>query len=248
MTQPATPLPAATVVLLRRLEGGRFEVFLNRRPERMETYANTYVFPGGRVESSDFSTAALEIATGVSMAEAQRTLGSGSPPESCLAYWIAAARELFEESGVHFFYPAGGAPMTRLSEESSRRLATKRVQLQRGEIGLAALLADENLRCDLTALSYFFHRVTPEHYPIRFDTRFFLAILPVGQTPLHASEEVSESLWVTPEAALARSAAAEFRMMPPTLAVLRSLNEQSTWEDLCNAYKLRSSPLGSEEG
>ena len=80
--------------------------------------------------------------------------------------------------------------------------------------------------------------MTPEHYAVRFDTRFFLAVLPENQTPLHASEEVSESFWITPAAALERATAAEFKIMPPTIAVLRALDSQPTWNDLCEAYGL----------
>ena len=54
----------------------------------------------------------------------------------------------------------------------------QRVLLQTGSLDLATLLAGESLYCDLTRLIYFYHRVTPEHYPTRFDTHFYLAALP----------------------------------------------------------------------
>jgi 8-oxo-dGTP pyrophosphatase MutT (NUDIX family) len=238
MAQPSTPLPAATVVLIRPDQKGRFETYLNRRPERMETYAGVYVFPGGRVEKSDLSPALMALTGGVSAVQAQQKLGVSWPPEVCLAYWIAAARELFEEAGIHFFHFACAAPTVPLPEEISGRLAERRAQLQRGEIDLAELLGSENLCCDLSGLSYFFHRVTPEHYPVRFDTRFFLAILPKGQTPLHSSEEVTESFWIAPDAALERAASGEIRMMPPTIAVLRALDAHATWTDVCKWYTL----------
>ena len=204
----------------------------------METYAGVYVFPGGRVEKSDLSPTLIALTGGVTAVQAQQKLGVEWPAEVCLAYWIAAARELFEEAGIHLFHLASSAPAAPLSEEISRRLAERRAPLQRGEIDLAELLGSENLWCDLSPLIYFFHRVTPEHYAVRFDTRFFLAILPKGQTPLHSSEEVTESFWIAPHAALERAASGEFRMMPPTLAVLRALDAHATWSDLCKAYTL----------
>jgi hypothetical protein len=88
-------------------------------------------------------------------------------------------------------------------------------------------------------LNYFFHRVTPDHYAVRFDTRFYLAALPPDQQPLHASEEVAESLWIAPAAALARAEAGDYRMMPPTLAVLRRLSGYCSWEELSRAFNLR---------
>ena len=236
MAKPSIPLPAATVVLVRPDRKGRFEIYLNRRPEGIQTYAGVYVFPGGRVEPSDSSSAVIERTRGMTAVEARQKLGLGGSPEPSLAYWVAAARELFEEAGVHFFRTRDATP---LPEQIVRRLLLKRADLQSGTINLAELLTSENLCCDLAPLSYFFHRVTPEHYPVRFDTRFFLAVLPDNQTPLHASEEVSESFWITPGAALERAAAADFRMMPPTIAVLRALDSQPTWQSLCNVYALR---------
>ena len=52
MPEPAIPLPASTVVLVRPDAERRFEIYLNRRPEQMDTYAGVYVFPGGRVEAN----------------------------------------------------------------------------------------------------------------------------------------------------------------------------------------------------
>jgi 8-oxo-dGTP pyrophosphatase MutT (NUDIX family) len=238
MAQAATPLPAATVVLVRPDDTERFEIYLNRRPDQMDTYAGVYVFPGGRVEKSDVSADVQAFTRGVTAVEARQKLGLDAEPEVCLAYWIAAARELFEEAGIQLFFPAGGTATSSLSDDIFRRLAAKRPALQRGEIKLPELLSSEGLYCDLGRLSYFFHRITPEHYPVRFDTRFFLAVLTDRQIPLHASEEVSESLWIAPAAALERAEAGDYRMMPPTLAVLRTLNAHRTWDDLCSAFAL----------
>jgi hypothetical protein len=62
--------------------------------------------------------------------------------------------------------------------------------------------------------------------------------LPKNQTPLATSEEVAESLWVTPEKALAESESGKFPMMPPTIAVLRTLARYPAWSNLCEAYRL----------
>jgi 8-oxo-dGTP pyrophosphatase MutT (NUDIX family) len=238
MVQPASPLPASTVVLVRPDATGGFEVYLNRRPEQMDTYAGVHVFPGGRVEKSDYSADMLGLTRGVTPMEAQQQLGSDLEPEICLAHWVAAVRELFEEAGIQFFVPIGDVA-SGLPKELLAHLAEKRPAVQRGEINLPDLLSSEGLCCDVAPLSYFFHRVTPEHYSVRFDTRFYLAALPANQLPLHASEEVAESLWVAPSAALERAEAGDYRMMPPTLAVLRSLSTHRSWKELCKAFKLR---------
>ena len=105
MAQTAIPQPASTVVLARPDDRGAFEIFMNRRPEKMDTYAGIYVFPGGRVEDTDWSEKTLELVTGMSPIEAQHILGGESEPARCLGHWVAAVRELFEEAGIHMFVP-----------------------------------------------------------------------------------------------------------------------------------------------
>jgi 8-oxo-dGTP pyrophosphatase MutT (NUDIX family) len=239
MEQSATPLPASTVVLIRPDGNRGFEIYLNRRPERMDTYAGAYVFPGGRVEESDCSADVIARTHGITPLEAQAKLGTDLRPELCLGYWVAAVRELFEEVGIHYFAPQNGFAASQSRPELYDRIAAKRPSLQRGEIDFAGFLASEQLCCDLSRLIYFFHRTTPEHYRVRFDTRFYLAALPLDQSPHDAAEEVSESLWLSPELALGRWQAGNFPMMPPTLMVLRSLSTHTTWEELRDAYNLR---------
>ncbi len=236
MAHPATPLPASTVVLARPGHRNRTEVFTNRRPESMDTYAGIYVFPGGRVELSDWSAEMLKLTRGMLPAEARAALASELQPDICLGYWVAAVRELFEEAGIHFFVDT--AAIDRDEETLAQMLASKRQALQQGKFDLSTLLEAENLVCDLSRLRYIFHRITPEHYKIRFDTRFYIAALPKNQTPLPASEEVEESLWISPEAALIASESGKFRMMPPTIAVLRALASYPEWGDLRHAYNL----------
>ena len=214
------------------------EIFMNRRPEKMETYAGAHVFPGGRVEEADWSGKMLALVHGLSPAQAQQILGVDWQPEVCIGYWVAAARELFEEAGILFFTGGDGAASLAAQDNPAGRLAEKRKSLQRGELDFPSLLKAERLHCDVSRLTYFFHRITPEHYPVRFDTRFFLAALPRGQAPLHASEEVAESLWLAPHEALSRFESGAFRMAPPTVMVLRTLAQHKTWHALCCSFRL----------
>lgn len=238
IAQPATPLPASTVVLVRPAQASGFEVFMNRRPDKIEVYAGVYVFPGGRVEKADYSPQMLDLIRGLTAAEAQQKLGGALEPELCVGHWVAAVRELYEEAGVHFFVPQNGASGAAAEASLSERLAGQRALLQQGTIDLASLLGAEGLYCDLARLTYFFHRVTPEHYPVRFDTHFYLAALPPRQTPLPSSEEVSESLWISADDALERLPSGKFPMMPPTVAVLRTLATHGSWNALSEAFQL----------
>ena len=236
--RPASPLPASTVVLVRPTRAGGFEILMNRRPEKTEVYAGVFVFPGGRVEKSDWSPEMLDLTQGLTAYEAQQRLGCALEPEICLGHWVAAVRELYEEAGVHFFVFRDGV-CANATKGMAERLALQRTLLQRGSIDLASLLAAESLYCDLARLCYFYHRVTPEHHPVRFDTHFYLAALPPRQTPLERSEEVSESLWISAADALARCQSGMFPMMPPTIAVLRTLAAHGSWNVLSEMYPLR---------
>ena len=51
-------------------------------------------------------------------------------------------------------------------------------------------------------MHYFGHWITPEGAPRRYDTRFFLAAEPPGQTPLHDDHEVIAHVWIRPADAL----------------------------------------------
>ena len=99
---PAIPQPASTIVLVRPTHNGGFEILMNRRPDKTEVYAGVYVFPGGRVEKSDWSPEMLDLTQGLKALEAQQRLGCALEPEVCLGHWVAAIRELYEEAGVHF--------------------------------------------------------------------------------------------------------------------------------------------------
>jgi hypothetical protein len=116
----------------------------------------------------------------------------------------------------------------------------KREALSQGRLTLAELLGSEQLCCDFSRLKYLFHRITPDHHPMRFDTRFYVAALPQGQTALACSEEVSETLWLTPADGIKQSESGRLPMMPPTLIALRTLAQQVSWRNLNNTYQLRS--------
>jgi 8-oxo-dGTP pyrophosphatase MutT (NUDIX family) len=215
---------------------------MNRRPEKMDTYAGVYVFPGGRVEGSDWSEEMMSLIRGLTPLAAQEKFAAKLQPELCLGHWVAAVRELFEEVGVHFFAPQGGAVMDLVGKQICERLDEKRSALQQGKIDFVTFLSSERLCCDVAPLAYFYHRITPEHYAVRFDTRFYLAVLPSHQSVRHASEEVSESLWISPREALDRFETGHFPLMPPTVAVLKTLNSHASWQKLRAAFNLASLP------
>ena len=71
------------------------------------------------------------------------------------------------------------------------------------------------------ALVPFAHWVTPEVETRRYDTRFFLVEMPVGQEARHDQDETTDLLWMSPHDAIARCLAHEIMLPPPTWTTLK---------------------------
>jgi 8-oxo-dGTP pyrophosphatase MutT (NUDIX family) len=93
------PKDAATLILFRDGKTGP-EVLMGRRAPGHVFMASKWVFPGGRVERSDFTAAA----TG-DLVEAGR-LEAEVPARRARALALAAVRETFEETGLMLARPA----------------------------------------------------------------------------------------------------------------------------------------------
>jgi 8-oxo-dGTP pyrophosphatase MutT (NUDIX family) len=232
------PRFASTVVLLRPDEKGSFEILLTRRPPEMRFLGGFYVFPGGTVHTEDYSARILERCRGLSGNQARYVLGNRHDPQMALGHWVAAIRELFEEVGVLLCESESGATINLRDETTKERFEIKRQAIVSDALAFGEFLESEGLYCDLSRLVYFFHRVTPEIYSMRFDTRFYLAALPAHQMPLARSEEVTHSLWIKPAAALSQVDRYDFPILPPTTTVLGDLAEIGSWESLRAKYRL----------
>ena len=99
----------------------------------------------------------------------------------------------------------------------------------RDELEAGASLAEALRRTGLTLrldrLVAIAHWITPAVEVRRFDTRFFAALLPVGQQAHSASGESDTALWVRPADMLRRAAEGEVFMLPPTVAALRTVDQ-----------------------
>lgn len=236
--RPVPARDAATIMLVRDgagPDGPALEVCMLRRHADSQFFGGVYVFPGGKVDEDDRSSAAGHACAGRGDDEASAMLGLGS---GGLAFWVAALRECFEEAGVLLAYDAGrpgrlafdGADPERL-----RRLADLRLALNAGEVGFLELLHSESLSLAVDRVHYFSHWVTPEPAPKRYDTRFFVAALPAGQVPVHDEHETVDTVWVRPHEALRRAAEGEFEVIFPTMKNLEAIGRFTTGADLLEA-------------
>ena len=232
------PRNASTVALVRPTGDGYFEVLLTRRPEGMRFLGGFYVFPGGTVHQGDYSAEMLRRCANLTGAEAQRILGGSHDPDTALGHWVAVFRELFEEVGVLLCVDACGDVVSLSDLAIQNKFDAHRRAIVGQEIEFGAFLATENLLCDLSRVVYFDHWITPDIYSMRFDTRFYIAVSPPAQTPLSHSEEVTHSLWIRPDDALARLHRRDFPILPPTTTVLQNLARLATWERLCGEFNL----------
>jgi ribonuclease/clavin/mitogillin len=192
-----------------------------RRQKSMRLLGGFYAFPGGKVDSEDGASEVLDRCRGITGAQAERLV----PPEDglpALAFWVAAARELLEETGV---LPAcdgtGGAIAAAEPAVAARIEAFRAAHMKRAP--LAALLAAEGWYLDLGPFRYLSHFITPPSSPIRFTARFFLAPVPASQTPRLFHEEASESFWVDPAEGFRRHQSGEWAMAEPADCGLRYL-------------------------
>jgi 8-oxo-dGTP pyrophosphatase MutT (NUDIX family) len=213
---------AATVMLVRDGSDGRLEVFMLRRNLNSDFVGGAYVFPGGAVDPADRHADLEAICEGRADAEASALLDL-DPPEGGLAYWVAAIRESFEEAGVLLAYDRDGTIVDLRDPGEEERFSVHRKAVDTGERRLIEVCAEEGLRLAVDGMHYWSHWITPVGPPRRYDTRFFIAAAPIGQSPLHDDRETIANEWIAPGVALERHRDGEFDMIFPTIKNLEAL-------------------------
>jgi 8-oxo-dGTP pyrophosphatase MutT (NUDIX family) len=208
-------------VILVRDGPADLETFMVRRHARSPAFPSAYVFPGGTVHDDDRRLGVAE-STGESLTAA---IGSRSDtplaPETALAVYVCALRELFEEAGVLLVRDGAGDLLeVDVSEVIlQERLESTRLALQAHELSFGEVLADRGWQPAFDRLLPFSHWITPAAVATRFDTRFFVAELPRGQSALHDTIETSEGVWLAPRRALE----ADYQTLFPTTEHLKRL-------------------------
>lgn len=220
---PPIPRPASTLILTRDTPEG-IEVLLMQRTHKAIFMPGVYVFPGGAVDADDRND---ELAALCSMddAAASRMLGI---EQGGLGYLVAAARECFEESGLLLARDRHGRPVEIRTPEDIEAYAALRARLSAGEMTLTDLCRDRGVTLALDQLAFFSHWVTPVGPPRRYDTRFFVAVAPAGQTALHDGEETIAHVWIRPAEALERSRRGSLSLASPTIRTLKALTSFPT--------------------
>jgi 8-oxo-dGTP pyrophosphatase MutT (NUDIX family) len=214
---PGPVRPAASVVMLRDGDSG-LEVFLVKRHGLSDVLGGVHVFPGGKVDAQD---AGLEMQTHVDLAPAALHAALGEPqldPLQASALYVAALREVLEESGVLYAQAAG-----------AREAATASRLLREG-CTFGEVLTTMSLQLQAGLLQPWSRWITPVVGVVRkrFDTRFFLAAVPDGQTPLHDGHEATDSLWLSPRTALRAYWERRIDLAPPQVMSLAHLSRHGS--------------------
>lgn len=232
MTRDVEPRPAATVILARDQAAGGIEVYLARRSARSKFVPDVYVFPGGALDEEDASQRSTALLD--------------RPPDAFPpAFAIAAIRELFEEAGVLLALDAAGrAP-------ESAALAAARGALVAGT-PFAQVVETSGWTLLATALAYYSNWITPPGLSRRYDTRFFVARSPEGQTAAVDAVEVHDGRWLDPADAIARSERGELALILPTVKHLERLSAFASVDALLRHARERRpfpvTPEWAEEG
>jgi hypothetical protein len=125
----------------------------------------------------------------------------------------------------------------RVDAARRSRLKERHAALLNHQLTFVELLEAENLLCDLARLFHFSHWQTPAQVAMRFDTRFFVAKLPAGQSALATSYEVAHSVWLTADRALQLFGRGELPMIFPTFAALRTLADFATIDSVWQEFQ-----------
>ena len=229
---PVRPKPAATLALLREGRAG-LEVLLLKRGNRTRFIPGAFVFPGGRVDEEDASPDLHALMENLSPGEADTRLGiSGSHPPG-LAYWAAAFRETFEETGI--LLGAAGGGYRSVPMEPGTANGRLRISLHRGEMSFRAVLEAMGTTVGGGRAAYIGHWVTPVQERYRYDTRFFGTEIP-AECPVHPDgTELVQALWITPAEASIRNREGSLPMVFPTIKTLEALEPFPTPREALDA-------------
>jgi 8-oxo-dGTP pyrophosphatase MutT (NUDIX family) len=181
------------------------------------------VFPGGKVAAAD-AHPDWDALSGGSYSHEERALR------------IAAAREVFEESGLLLATRSDGGDV---GADECGELEAMRGVVEKEPGAFLEIIRESRMSLSLDRLARFAHWITPSFEPRRFDTHFFLVRAPEGQVVRHDGREAVDHSWVAPLDLIERRKAGEAKLMFPTRLNLQMLARSSNAAEAEQAAKMR---------
>lgn len=183
------------------------------RRSRGPSFASALVFPGGKVEPSDFGENwAQDAISQTELNETERALR------------IAGIRETFEETSLILAGTPSNVDMPAPPVVSA---------------SFCDALRSLGSPVDLDAIQAFSHWITPEGAPRRFDTHFFISRAPNGQQAIPDGRETLAVEWASPAYLIQRAREGERSILFPTLMNLIRLAESSNTTEAIDAARSR---------
>ena len=209
----------AVSIVLSRGPGSR-EVLLVKRHSRLPFLGGYLAFPTGTLEKEDHETAQVYLST------------HGEESADYPAFLAAAARELFEETGV---WLARGKALSREELQDYRR------QILSNRIRFSEVLKRENQRLDSKDFTPIFPITTPQFILRHYDTWFLHCHIPAEDEVEIWSGEVEEGYFTTPEEVLKRWRQGTILIAPPLPLLLHKLVNRDCESFLPEARQLGES-------
>ena len=156
--------------------------------------------------------------------------------EGAVAYGVAAIRETFEEAGVL---------LAKQSDQSLKAISgISEIRLTKGlyKGWLRRWTEARNWVLEFARLGRWSHWITPKARSHRYDTRFFMALMPEDQECLPDARETTKGIWLSPEEGLESNLRGEIPLSPPALVTLHELLPYSRAEEL--ERKMEGRPWG----
>lgn len=247
-----------------------YNILLLKRSGKSKFMPNAYVFPGGQVDSSDFSTEWLDVFRSFSNAPsfglarvkqsaetrppifATDRLKLGSPIPGEVAFRICALRETFEESGVLLVVPkteekrllmsTGEANAYAVNNICPDELKKWRSLVNQSPSNFIKMCRELEVLPNIWALHEWSNWLTPvgRHGGRRFDTAFFICCLKEIPHTLQDQKEIELFQWSTPSQVLQSYEAEEFWIAPPQFYELSRLCRLTRLTDLHKFAKDRA--------
>ena len=229
------PLRQASTVILAREKNKALEIYLLRRSTKSGFMGGLYVFPGGVVDPDDMGLDSWAPHIDMAADQIEKRLGGDTfSNEDALGFSIAAIRETLEESGV--FIASGKNKIQKDVED----ICAFRLNKDLPKSWFRTKMMNEHWTLSFSSLGRWSHWITPELMKKRFDTRFFIAIMPENQTCVPDNMETKHGIWLTPQKALEQNLEAKIPLSPPTVVTLTQLLKFNNLHELKHDIQTRS--------
>ena len=221
---PVTPVPAATVMVLRDTPSG-IEVLMVQRTKKADFAGGALLFPGGKVDEDDHHLLASKLCD-----------FSEAIDNELRALRIAGAREIFEEAGLLF---ARDAESRQLIDDVRAQVINGkyRQKLLNKELTFSQIINDEGLMVATDLLVPFAHWITPITGKKRFDTHFLIAKALKNHEASHDGSETLDTIWIRPKTAIEDAKAGKRRVVFPTRMNLKKVDESPDVQTAINIAK-----------